>query len=299
MDDVAAAVVSSSSAQIKKAGASGPRSKGTICRADPTEPPPLVVNRNLARRLALHPGSTLPLRGRCPSGDALPPIAFTITGIADFPFDDATAGTVAGRLPDTARLCQDAADDRADLLLVRSHERRPEPTRRALPSTHGNQVCTSLPTRISWSDSAGLNSRYFRQISVVLSTTTLFFGFLLVAVAADRVGQSAAGRDRRAAGPRDVATPHRRRRSVGVGAARRHRRAAGAAARRGCFAVARRDPARAARDSGGSALLRLRAAGARAARRRCWRRRPSRPRLSDVALAVLPIAETLRQEVVS
>ena len=120
MDDVAAAVASSSSAQIKKAGAIWTVIEGHDLPADPTEPPPLVVNRNLARRLALHPGSTLPLRGRCPSGDALPPIAFTITGIADFPFDDATAGTVAGRLPDTARLCQDAADDRADLLLVRS-----------------------------------------------------------------------------------------------------------------------------------------------------------------------------------
>jgi putative ABC transport system permease protein len=144
--------------------------------------PPLVVNRNLARRLALHPGSTLTLRGRCASsGDALPAVTFTITGVADFPFDDAAAGTVAGRLADTSRLCPDAADDRADLLLVRSRpDAGADAARSAIHARHpGLHVVTNedLVQRFS-----RVEFSYFRQISVVLATVTLFFGFLLIAV---------------------------------------------------------------------------------------------------------------------
>jgi len=155
--------------------------EGRDLSSDSAEPPPLVVNRNLARRFALHPGSTLALRGRCPNGDALPAVTFTISGIADFPFDDAAAGTVAGRLGDTARLCQDAADDRADVLLVRARaEAGADAARSAIHARHpGLHVVTNedLVQRFS-----RVEFSYFRQISVVLATVTLFFGFLLIAV---------------------------------------------------------------------------------------------------------------------
>ena len=234
--------------------------------ADPTEPPPLVVNRNLARRLALHPGSTLPLRGRCPSGDALPPIAFTITGIADFPFDDATAGTVAGRLPDTARLCQDAADDRADLLLVRSRaEAGADAARAAIharqPGLHvvTNEDLVQRFSRVEFCTSVRSRS--------VLATVTLFFGFLLIAVLLtvsvnQRLGEIAALR----------AVGLSRRRVVAgvlwesvmlVGAGGSLAVPLGAA----LSVWLDGDPARDAGDSGRSALLRVRATGARAARR--------------------------------
>ena len=49
-------------------------------------------------RSDLAAGSTLRLRGVVRRGvEALPPLTFTILGIAEFPFDDATAETVAGR----------------------------------------------------------------------------------------------------------------------------------------------------------------------------------------------------------
>jgi putative ABC transport system permease protein len=153
-----------------------------LTRETAAHSPPLVVNGNLSRRFNLHPGSTLMLRGRCDSsGDALPAVTFTVAGVADFPFDDAAAATVAGRLSDTNRLCPDAAGDRADVLLVRSRpEAGADAARHAihtrLPGLHvvTNEDLVQRFSRVEFS--------YFRQISAVLATVTLFFGFLLIAV---------------------------------------------------------------------------------------------------------------------
>ena len=73
---------------------------------------------------------------------------------------------------------------------------------------------------------------YFRQISVVLSTITLRLRVPADRDAADRIGEPAARRDRRAARARLLAAPRRRDAAVGIGAARRRRRRARAAARR-------------------------------------------------------------------
>jgi putative ABC transport system permease protein len=142
----------------------------------------LVVNQNLARRLTLPVGSTVSLRGRCHDGpDALPPVMFTVTGIADFPFDSTTARTVAGTLADADRLCGVAETDRAEMLLVRSAPRAgafaAAAAIRALhPDLHvvTNEDLIERFSRVEFS--------YFRQISTVLATVTLFFGFLLIAV---------------------------------------------------------------------------------------------------------------------
>jgi putative ABC transport system permease protein len=141
-----------------------------------------IVNEYLARRVGITPGSELLLRGRCNgSSDAAPPVRFRVIGIADFPFDSATARTVAGTLSDADRLCGGAAQDRAEMLLVRSR-----PTvgafaaaaaiRAAHPGLHvvTNDELIERFSRVEFS--------YFRQISAVLATVTLFFGFLLIAV---------------------------------------------------------------------------------------------------------------------
>ncbi|OFV90856.1 MAG: hypothetical protein A3G76_05075 [Acidobacteria bacterium RIFCSPLOWO2_12_FULL_65_11] len=144
--------------------------------------PPLVVNRTVADRLSLSPGSTLTLRGACgPDGSVLPPVAFAIVGVAGFPFDDAAAQTVAGRLSDIGRLCEGGMELGVDMLLVRSNQREGAGRAAAaiqalLPPLHvvTNEELVERFSRVQFS--------YFRQISFVLATVTLFFGFLLITV---------------------------------------------------------------------------------------------------------------------
>jgi putative ABC transport system permease protein len=144
--------------------------------------PPLLVNRELARTFHLGVGSSVLVRAVCGQTDvAAPPISFTVTGIAEFPFDDAAAGTMAGRIDDLGRLCGGGATDRADMLLVRSRagagpDRAALAIRRLRPDLHvvTNAEIIERFSRVEFS--------YFQQISFVLSTLTLFFGFLLIAV---------------------------------------------------------------------------------------------------------------------
>lgn len=142
----------------------------------------VVVNRQFARRLGLVVGSALSLRGRCDVvSDAFPAVRFTVVGLADFPFDSVTASTVAGTLVDVDKLCAEEKGDRAEMLLVRS---TPEvgafgaaaAIRAAHPTLYvvTNEELIERFSRVEFS--------YFRQISTVLASVTLFFGFLLIAV---------------------------------------------------------------------------------------------------------------------
>ncbi|HET7221560.1 MAG TPA: FtsX-like permease family protein [Vicinamibacterales bacterium] len=142
----------------------------------------IVVNRQLAKRLDLRPGSPLTLRGRCNDGsDALPPVRFTVAGVAEFPFDSVTAATVAGTLADADRLCAQEQGDRAEMLLVRS-----APQVSALAAAAAVRVVHPELYVVTNEELVERFSRfefsYFRQISTVLATVTLFFGFLLIAV---------------------------------------------------------------------------------------------------------------------
>ena len=148
----------------------------------PAAVPTLVVNQNLARRLGVEPGDALFLRGRCGgAADAMRAVRFQVIGIADFPFDSVTAGTVAGTLDDADRLCGEAPDDRAEMLLVRSR-----PGAGALAAAAAIRVVRPDLYVATNADLVERFSRvefsYFRQISAVLATVTLFFGFLLIAV---------------------------------------------------------------------------------------------------------------------
>jgi putative ABC transport system permease protein len=154
---------------------------GTDLQAAPAGTPVLVVNRHLAARMNVSVGSIVSVRGECESSAAMPAIDFTIVGIAEFPFDSATESTVAGSIVDAGRLCGGEDPDRAEMLLVRS---RPQAgaigAAAAIRAAHpGLYVVTNeqLVERFS-----RVEFSYFRQMSTVLSTVTLFFGFLLIAV---------------------------------------------------------------------------------------------------------------------
>lgn len=149
---------------------------------EPADVPVLVVNQNLARRLGIAPGADLLLRGGCREmADAMPAVRFRVIGIADFPFDSVTSGTVAGTLADANRLCGETADGSAEMLLVRSSPASgalaaAAAIRAAHPDLYvaTNEDLIERFSRVQFS--------YFRQISTVLATVTLFFGFLLIAV---------------------------------------------------------------------------------------------------------------------
>jgi putative ABC transport system permease protein len=142
----------------------------------------VVVNRQFAKRLGLAVGSELSLHGRCSNAsDVVVPVRFTVGGIADFPFDSVTVSTVAGTLADVDTLCAEENGDRADMLLVRSTPQAgalgaAAAIRASYPELHvvTNEELVERFSRVEFS--------YFRQISAVLVTVTLFFGFLLIAV---------------------------------------------------------------------------------------------------------------------
>ena len=146
----------------------------------PGPEPALVINRNLAQDTSLAPGSRVALR--CGGEDnPLPAVTFVVSGVVDFPFDDVRARTAAGTLRDAATLCGGEDRDEAEMLLVRS---RPglgaSTTAAAIQAAHpGLYVVTNedLVERFS-----RVEFSYFRQISSVLATVTLFFGFLLIGV---------------------------------------------------------------------------------------------------------------------
>jgi putative ABC transport system permease protein len=142
----------------------------------------VVINERLARQLGFHVGSTLSLRGRCnDSSDAFPPVRFTVAGIAEFPFDSVSASTVAGTLEDVDRLCGEPPDRSAEMFLVRSTPQAgalgaAAAIRAAHPELYvvTNEELVERFSRVEFS--------YFRQISTVLAIVTLFFGFLLITV---------------------------------------------------------------------------------------------------------------------
>ena len=150
--------------------------------------PPVVVSRSvlsstvaaLDSTVTTEIGRTLTLRGNCVRGaSALPPVEFEIVGIAEFPFDGELSRTAAVAPHDLAEVCGEVDADEADFLLVASRpEYGAEVTARAvagaLPELYAfsNQNLVDEFQRIGFS--------YFRQISTVLATVTLVFGFLLI-----------------------------------------------------------------------------------------------------------------------
>lgn len=144
-------------------------------------PATLLISKALAARLEASPGDEIAMRAVCaPNRAALPPMPFRIQGVADFPFDDAEELSAAASRTSVATACGDEGDE-ADMLLIASREghgtgaavaaierRRPD----LYPVTN-EQIVARM-------EDSGFT--YFRQISTVLSAITMLFGFLLMTV---------------------------------------------------------------------------------------------------------------------
>ena len=142
--------------------------------------PPLIVNRTLADRLGLTPGSTVRLRiplGSEPS--AMPAVTFAVVGVAEFDFETSGELIASTTLAAFRRVAENTRDE-ADLVMVVS---RPPfgaaaaiaAIKRQRPDVRGYSN-EQIVAQINQNGFA-----YFRQISIVLSTITLGFAFLLVA----------------------------------------------------------------------------------------------------------------------
>jgi ABC-type lipoprotein release transport system permease subunit len=145
--------------------------------------PGLVVNRELADTLRLGPGSELRLRGACARDRAaLPATTFRVMAVVDFPFDERRARTAATRLGDFRRACGQEDRDEADLLLAASREGQggAPAAVRAIRAARPDLHPFSNDELIARFQAVGFS--YFRQISTVLSSVTLFFGLLLITV---------------------------------------------------------------------------------------------------------------------
>ena len=141
---------------------------------------PVVINRGMARRLGIGPGSKVRLTGACASvSSAAPAIELEVLGIVSFPFDRAADLTAMTTLPAYVRICGGEDPEEADVLLVAS---KTGVSADATVAAIGGAV----PGVYAFSNEQLLDRfqktdfSYFRQISFVLSSITVFFAFLLV-----------------------------------------------------------------------------------------------------------------------
>ena len=155
----------------------------TIVRGrDITGGPDIVINENMAGRARLEPGDRVMLRASC--GDdtgAPPPVAFTVSGVAEFPFDTPAGGTIATSIEMLAAACGGNEQREADVIMVASLET-------AGADAAAADVAQLLPELSVLSNVEAVSRferggfTYFRQISAVLTTITLSFAVLLITV---------------------------------------------------------------------------------------------------------------------
>jgi len=140
-----------------------------------------VITQRLAADFGLEPGSVLRVRAEVPGErSVLPFLDYRVVGVADFSFEAAGEYTVATTLEGSRALGEGHTGDEADIVLVAS---KPEAgadaavaaIARLRPDLHAysNQEVVEQFNRNGFA--------YFRQISLVLSTTTAVFTVLLVA----------------------------------------------------------------------------------------------------------------------
>jgi putative ABC transport system permease protein len=142
----------------------------------------VVVNENAAGQLHVEPGARITLRATCADEEqALPPVDFTIAGIAQFPFDTPNGTTLATSLDQLGAACGGNELGEADVIMVASQEA-------AGPDAAVADVAALFPDLRVLSNAEAVNRferggfTYFRQISTVLTTVTLAFAVLLITV---------------------------------------------------------------------------------------------------------------------
>jgi ABC-type lipoprotein release transport system permease subunit len=160
-------------------------------------PPSVVLGRSMAAALGAEPGMLVRLRAGDRDGRSLlPAITCRVVGVADFSLESARALTAAVSLDTFQAVQGGGASDEADLVLVASApEAGPDAATAAIARLRPGLHVYSNAALVEQFNRNGF--AYFRQMSLVLSTTTATFTCLLVAVLLtvsvnQRLGQIAA-----------------------------------------------------------------------------------------------------------
>jgi len=143
--------------------------------------PPAVISKSLASRLGLKADSTIRLRVRLADRmSALPAMTFRVVGVADFPFEAHDAYMVATTMDAFRAVHGGVLGDQADMILASAAPSIP-------PEAAVAAISALRPDLRVFSNDQVIetfnrnNFAYFRQMSIVLSSTTAVFSFLLVA----------------------------------------------------------------------------------------------------------------------
>ena len=139
----------------------------------------VVVNERVMQELNLQLGGQASIRVECDPGRVAPsPLVFTVVGVAQFPFDGEGQGTAAMSYGTLKEACGDERNQ-ADMLMVASRG-TPAETVAAIRASQPQVYAVTNEQIVARMQAQ--NFTYFRQISAVLSTITLIFGFLLITV---------------------------------------------------------------------------------------------------------------------
>lgn len=142
---------------------------------------PAVVSRAFADRFNAPPGATIHVRvGVTGSMSAIPAVPLRVTGVGEFPFEAADSLIVATTLEGFTQAHGGMSDDRAEFMFASS--------RPGISTDAAVAAIAKVSPEIRVFSNAQLVANfgrnaftYFRQISAVLSSTTAAFSLLLVA----------------------------------------------------------------------------------------------------------------------
>ncbi len=142
----------------------------------------VLVNQHVLELLDARVGGPLELRTSAPGVRTVtPPFRVQIVGVADFPFESERGSTVGLSLEDVDRVSGGGGAQSADQLLIATAQG-------TTPAAAKAAVERAVPTLTAMTNAQVLvrlqegGLSYFRQISFVLTTVTIGFAFLLVTV---------------------------------------------------------------------------------------------------------------------
>lgn len=160
---------------------SGSSPPWTVLRGrDPQALRELVLNAYAARTLNAEPGAAVTVAATCARGaEAPPPLSFLVVGVAELPFEapaEPAAGTTAAGL---AEACGTSDADLADFLAVTSNGDA-DVAAAEIAGLGLNLRTFTNEQALGQLQQGGFT--YFRQISTVLTTITVSFALLLITV---------------------------------------------------------------------------------------------------------------------
>ena len=140
----------------------------------------VVVNDSIVTASGVAPGAELMLQADCGSGtEALPQSRLRVVGIAEFPFELTNERTIGTTLETATAACGSEGPHQASVILVTSVG-DPDAAVKAIRTARPDLGAATNEQVLGRIQETGFT--YFRQISSVLTTITLSFALLLIAV---------------------------------------------------------------------------------------------------------------------